>query len=111
MCHRGGQLSRAAGRQSQGLPRNVPFVHARASVSTLLLYALGWVVRCPAALAVPKARLDFFSAILAQRHNIDAGTAFYFIFERQHRRTDFAVAKFFFLNHGLVNFLEMFFPR
>ncbi|MEP5952303.1 MAG: hypothetical protein ABJ249_11905, partial [Lentilitoribacter sp.] len=51
---------------------------------------------------------DFFP-IIAQRHNIDAGTAFYFIFERQHHRTNFLVANFFFPNHGLVNFLKIYF--
>ena len=56
----GGQLSRAAGRQTQGLPGNVLSAQACASVSTLLLYALGLVVRCPAARVVQKGRLAFY---------------------------------------------------
>ena len=63
----GGQHSRAAGRRSQGAGggRNVRFAHARAPVSTLLLYALGLVVRCPAARFVQrtfcaKSKADFF---------------------------------------------------
>ena len=54
------------------------FVHARASVSTLLLYALGLVALCPPLHFVPKARLTLFE-LVAQRRNIDARTAFYFI--------------------------------
>ena len=38
---------------------------------------------------------DFFSATIPQRHNIDEGAGFYFIFERQHHRTDFSVANVF----------------
>ena len=39
-----------------------------------------------------------------------AGTAFYFIFEGQHHRTDFLVATAFFSHHGLVDFLKFFSP-
>ena len=49
MCFTKGAATRAAGRGSQGVTRNMRFAHARACVSTLLLYALGLVVRCPAA--------------------------------------------------------------
>ena len=91
----GGQHSRAAGRQSQAPSRNVRFADARASVYTLLLYALVLVVRCPAARCVQKARLTFFGAYIAQRHNVDAGTAFCSIFERSHHRTDFYGGKVF----------------
>ena len=54
MCFSGGQHSRADGRQAQVPHKNVRFVHARASVSTQLLYALGLVARCPVARFVQK---------------------------------------------------------
>ena len=68
-------------------PKGPPDSHARASVSTLLLYPLSLVLRCPAARFVQKARPTVFQ-LVDERRDVDPRTAsYFFIFGRQHHRT------------------------
>ena len=73
----GGQHSRATGRRCQGATRNVRLAHARASVSTLLLYALGLVVLCRPARLMQKAKLSF-SQLVGQRRDVSPRTFVFF---------------------------------
>ena len=113
---RGGQHSRAAGRRFQGAAENVLFAHAGASVSTLLLYALGFCWRAVQEHVLCKKHgWLFFSA----RSSFNAATSasaqlFSFSFERQHHRALFFSWQFFifsFTDCLIVVFFFFFPPR
>ena len=74
-------------------------VHARASVSTLLPYGLGLVVRCPAERFEQKAMLTYFQ-LLARRRDVDPAQRFFFVSGGNIIDHLFWWQSFFFPRHG-----------